>query len=80
MNERYTGDALNVIFVESFWRSAHFQLERLLLNYSQSLNFLAGYKNSLLSDMDSMRVNDGCDDWRQKEIKDLGELVQGRLD
>lgn len=44
-----------------------------------SLKLLAEHKNSLLNDMDLLRINDGHDQWRERELQELSDLVQKRL-
>ncbi|XP_030380911.1 alpha-(1,6)-fucosyltransferase [Scaptodrosophila lebanonensis] len=46
---------------------------------SQVLLQGAEHKRSLLSDMERLRTVDGYEAWRQKESKDLSDLVQRRL-
>lgn len=45
----------------------------------QLTKVLAENKNSLLSDMDKLRQNDGHDEWRKREILALEDIVQARL-
>lgn len=45
----------------------------------ESLQLLRDHKNSILSDLAQMQINDGHNDWRRRDLKELGDIVQKRL-
>lgn len=58
-------------FSKTLWNSTD--------NYNSSLKLLAEHKNSLLNDMELLRIHDGHEQWRQRELQELSDLVQRRL-
>lgn len=46
---------------------------------SDTLKLFAEHKNSLFNDMDLLRLQDGHEMFRQREIQELGNIVQRRL-
>uniref|UniRef100_U5EZ81 Alpha-(1,6)-fucosyltransferase n=1 Tax=Corethrella appendiculata TaxID=1370023 RepID=U5EZ81_9DIPT len=76
--------------IQEFWNYVHAEVQKVekklnvdspeLKKSLANLQSLANeHKQSLLSDIDQMKLTDGYEYWRHKEAKELSDLVQKRL-
>lgn len=65
--------------INHMWRFALTNLNNNKETSDPLLELFAEHKISLLNDLDLLRLNDGHEQFRQSEMRELGEIVQKRL-